>query len=90
MKIIAPLALAIGTSAGATSAETDATSRVAPALSHYDATTVEGDLWQRPGLSGRDRSIVTVATVIAREQTALMPREFDRALENGVTAAEMS
>lgn len=51
---------------------------------------VEGDLWQRPELSPRDRSVVTVATLIARQQTALMPQEFSRALANGVTPAEMS
>jgi 4-carboxymuconolactone decarboxylase len=33
---------------------------------------------------------VTVATLIARQQTALMPQEFSRALENGVRPAEMS
>lgn len=71
-------------------AQTNLFDKASPALSHYDATVVEGDLWQRPELSARDRSVVTVATVIARQQTALMPKEFARAIENGVTPAELS
>jgi 4-carboxymuconolactone decarboxylase len=47
-------------------------------------------VWQRPDLSARDRSVVTVASLIARNQSADMPVEFSRALENGVTPAELS
>lgn len=90
MRILAPLTVALGMSAGVAMAEPDVASRMAPALSHYDASAIEGDLWQRPDLSPRDRSVVTVATLIARQQTALMPQEFARALENGVTPADMS
>lgn len=90
MKLIAPLTLALGMSAGVGMAQNDVTSRVAPALSHYNSSVVEGDLWQMPDLSPRDRSVVTVATLIARQQKALMRREFSRALENGVRPAEMS
>jgi 4-carboxymuconolactone decarboxylase len=90
MKLIAPLTLALSMSAGVAMGQTDATSRVSPALSHYNSSVVEEDLWQRSDLSPRDRSVVTVATLIARQQTALMPQEFSRALVNGVTAAEIS
>src|SRR4029077_3078335 len=45
---------------------------VAPALARYTQGTVLGDLWKRPDLSPRDRSIVTVATLIARNQTIEM------------------
>src|SRR5437764_12498696 len=38
---------------------------VAPALEGYAQKYVHGDLWKRPGLSPRDRSIVTVAALIA-------------------------
>jgi 4-carboxymuconolactone decarboxylase len=87
MKFIVPLALAI--SASAATAETGATGRVAPRC----RTTTPRPSMATSGsgpISARDRSIVTVATLIAREQTALTPQEFDRALANGVTAAELS
>jgi 4-carboxymuconolactone decarboxylase len=90
MKFFVPLSVALTVSTGATMAQTNLFDKASPALSHYDATVVEGDLWQRPELSPRDRSVVTVATVIARQQTALMPLEFSRAMENGVTPAELS
>ena len=90
MKLLAPLTLALSMSAGVAMGQNDVTSRVSPALSHYSSSVVEEDLWQRPDLSPRDRSVVTVATLIARQHTALMPQEFSRAMVNGVTPAEMS
>jgi 4-carboxymuconolactone decarboxylase len=63
---------------------------VSPALKAYTTDDLYGDLWQSPNLSARDRSIVTVASLIARNQAADMPAEFSRALENGVTPAELS
>jgi 4-carboxymuconolactone decarboxylase len=65
-------------------------SRVAPALERYAQDTLFGDLWKRPGLSARDRSIVTVAALVARNQTAEMAAYFHRALDNGVKPAELS
>lgn len=41
---------------------------VAPALADYRDRIIEGELWQRPGLSARDRSVVTVAALVARDQ----------------------
>jgi 4-carboxymuconolactone decarboxylase len=49
-----------------------------------------GGLWKRAGLSSRDRSVVTVAVVIARIQTMEMPVHFALALDNGVKPAELS
>jgi 4-carboxymuconolactone decarboxylase len=63
---------------------------VSPALKAYTTDNLYGDLWQSPNLSARDRSIVTVASLIARNQAADMRAEFSRALENGVTPAELS
>lgn len=65
-------------------------SLVAPALDQYQRRTIAGDLWKRPGLSARDRSIVTLAVLIARNQVPDMPDSLDRALENGVTPREIS
>jgi 4-carboxymuconolactone decarboxylase len=64
--------------------------RVAPALEKYTKERLFGDLWKRPGLSPRDRSIVTVSALIAREQTAAMPYYFNQALDNGVKPKELS
>jgi 4-carboxymuconolactone decarboxylase len=63
---------------------------VAPALEKYAKDVVLGDLWQRPGLPARDRSIVTVAALIARDQTVELPYYINLALDNGVKAAELS
>ena len=63
---------------------------VSPALQSYTTEDLHGEVWQRPDLSARDRSIVTVASLIARNQATDMPGEFNRALENGVTPAELS
>jgi 4-carboxymuconolactone decarboxylase len=63
---------------------------VAPALEKYAQKVVVGDLWKRPGLSPRDRSIVTVAALIARDQTIELPFYLSLALDNGVKPAEVS
>jgi 4-carboxymuconolactone decarboxylase len=62
----------------------------APALERYREHAVLSDLWKRPDLSPRDRSIVTVAALIARDQTIEMPYYFARALDNGVQPSELS
>lgn len=95
MKPLAPLAVALSLGGTATLAQSapepdPALARAAPALAAYDAQVVEGDLWQRTGLSPRDRSVVSVAALIAAGKTETQPREFARALDNGVTPAELS
>src|SRR5438128_2412385 len=62
---------------------------VAPALEKYAQGPV-ADLWKRPGLTPRDRSIVTIAALIARNQTIEMPYYFNLALDNGVKPREIS
>jgi len=64
--------------------------RIAPALEKYTAHTLVGGVWKRPGLSGRDRSIVTLAALIARGQTIEMPFYLNVALDRGVKSAEIS
>jgi 4-carboxymuconolactone decarboxylase len=63
---------------------------VAPALARYTQGTLFDDLWKRPDLSPRDRSIITVASLIARNQTIEMPYHFNLALDNGVEPSELS
>jgi 4-carboxymuconolactone decarboxylase len=63
---------------------------VAPALDRYAQDRVLGEVWKRPGLAPRDRSIVTVAALIARNQTIEMPTYLNLALDNGVQPSEIS
>jgi 4-carboxymuconolactone decarboxylase len=68
---------------------TDGLMLVAPALEKYAQGPV-ADLWKRPLLSPRDRSIVTLAALIARNQTVEMSQYVGLALDNGVTPREIS
>jgi 4-carboxymuconolactone decarboxylase len=63
---------------------------VSPALERYEQGTIFGNLWRRPDLSPRDRSIVTLSALIARNQAAEMPRFLSLALDSGVKPGEIS
>jgi 4-carboxymuconolactone decarboxylase len=63
---------------------------VAPALGKYRQGLLLNDVWKRPDLAPRDRSIVTVAALIARNQMVEMPLHFNLALDNGVRPREIS
>lgn len=62
---------------------------VAPQLERYAQGPV-ADLWKRPALAPRDRSIVTLAALIARNQTIDMPHHMALALDNNVKPREIS
>ncbi len=62
---------------------------IAPALADYTDNVLFGDLWKRPGLSPRDRSLITVATLIAGYRTNELPFHLKYALGNGVTQDEL-
>jgi 4-carboxymuconolactone decarboxylase len=47
-------------------------------------------IYGSPDLSPRDRSLVTVSALIARNQTIEMPYHFNLALDNGVKPSEIS
>ena len=63
---------------------------VSPALENYIQNAINGDLWKRPHLSPRDRSLSTLAVMIARNQTSELSSELNRALDNGVRPGEIS
>src|SRR5256884_8237293 len=63
---------------------------VAPALDQYNQARLLGDVWKRAGLSMRDRGIVTLAALIARNQTVELPFYLNLALDNGVKPREIS
>jgi len=62
---------------------------VAPKLVELTDEVLFGDIWERPGLSKRDRSLITVATLVALYRSNELPFHLDRALENGVTREEL-
>lgn len=62
---------------------------IAPALADYTDEVLFGDVWQRPGLSERDRSLITVATLVALYRTNELPFHLKRALENGLGRDEL-
>lgn len=62
---------------------------IAPALGEYTDQVLFGDVWKRPGLSPRDRSLVTVASLVSLYRTNELPFHLKRALENGVTKDEL-
>lgn len=62
---------------------------VAPKLVELTDTVLFGDVWERPGLSKRDRSLATVAALVALYRTNELPPHLDRALDNGVTQEEL-
>jgi 4-carboxymuconolactone decarboxylase len=92
MRLVAATLLSLGllTAAGAQVPTPGDLQAVSPALARYTEQGLLGNVWKRPGLSPRDRSVVTLAALIARGQTAEMPFHFDLALDNGVKPAEIS
>lgn len=62
---------------------------VSPKLFDLIEDTVYGDVWQRPGLSRRDRSLITLAALIGMRQTDQMRSHFEKGLDHGITAEEI-
>src|SRR3954451_14970867 len=61
----------------------------APKLMELNEQVLFGDIWERPGLSKRDRSLITVATLVALYRLNELPFHIVRARENGVTKDEL-
>ncbi len=64
-------------------------SDIAPRLSEITDTVLFDDVWQRPGLSPRDRSLITVASLIALYRGNELSFHLKKALENGVSRDEI-
>ena len=62
---------------------------VAPKLADLTDTVLFGDVWERPGLSPRDRSLVTVTALVALNRLDQLTFHLPLALRNGVTAEEL-
>ncbi len=63
---------------------------LAPKLAELTDEVLLGDVWTRPGLSPRDRSLVTVAALVALNRTDQLRSHLGRALDNGVTQDELA
>jgi 4-carboxymuconolactone decarboxylase len=63
---------------------------IAPALDEITQGVLFGQVWERSGLSKRDRSLITVATLIASYRTNELPYHLNFALQNGVTKEELT
>jgi 4-carboxymuconolactone decarboxylase len=62
---------------------------IAPALADLSDRVLFGEVWERPGLSKRDRSLITVASLVALYRHNELPGHVKRALDNGVTGEEL-
>ena len=72
------------------SAKRDRIRPFVPTLVDYTHNVIYGDLWERQGLSKRDRSLVTLAALIATYRPEQLQTHLKRAIDNGVTREEIS
>ena len=63
---------------------------IVPKLIDLTEKVLFGDVWERPGLSKRDRSLITVAALTALCRPEQLRGHIERALGNGVTKDEIS
>ncbi len=61
----------------------------APKLVDLTEKVLFGDVWERPGLSKRDRSLITCAALVALSRTEQLRGHLVRAQNNGVTQDEL-
>jgi 4-carboxymuconolactone decarboxylase len=62
---------------------------IAPKLAELTDGVLYADIWERPELSKRDRSLITVAALIALQRPDQLRSHFALARKNGVTEAEL-
>ena len=62
----------------------------APKLAELTDDVLFGDVWERADLSKRDRSLVTVAALIANGNTEQLTGHLNRAKDNGLSEAELA
>ena len=62
---------------------------VAPKFAQLTDEVLFGDVWARPGLSPRDRSLATVSALVAMNRPEQLRHHLERALENGLTRDEL-
>ena len=62
---------------------------LAPHLAEITDKVLFGDVWENPALPPRDRSLVTITSLISLYRTNELPFHMKRALENGITKDEI-
>jgi len=62
---------------------------ISPKFAELTDNVLFGDVWERPGLSKRDRSLVTVSALIAMNRPDQLRPHMIRARDNGVTQEEL-
>lgn len=62
---------------------------VAPKLAELTDNVLFGDVWERPGLVKRDRSLVTISALIAMNRPDQLRSHLALARQNGVTETEI-
>jgi 4-carboxymuconolactone decarboxylase len=72
------------------SASRDRVRETVPKMIEVTEKVLFGDIWERPELSKRDRSLIVCATLIATYRPEQLRGHLERALTNGVTKEELS
>ena len=72
-----------------TSPAREAVRGLVPKLAEISDQVIYGDVWERPGLSRRDRSLITVAALVAMGREKQLEGHLGRAIANGVTKDEI-
>ena len=62
----------------------------APKLAELTQNVLFADIWERPELSKRERSLITVAALIAMNRSEQLPFHLERAQQNGISRAELA
>jgi 4-carboxymuconolactone decarboxylase len=62
---------------------------VAPEFAKLTQDFLFGDIWKRPGLSQRDKSLITVTCLVALNRIEQVEFHLKKALENGLTKKEL-
>ena len=87
--LLAPLAAAAQTAPVQPTRAQQLMGDVAPKLAQLTDDVLFGDVWARPGLSRRDRSLVTVSALIALNRPDQLRSHMALARDNGVTQEEL-
>ncbi|WP_243061774.1 carboxymuconolactone decarboxylase family protein [Humibacter sp. RRB41] len=62
----------------------------APKIAELTDDVLFGDVWERPELSPRDRSLITIAALIMGGNTEQLPGHLQRGITNGLTRDEIA
>jgi len=62
---------------------------IAPKFAEITDNVLYADIWERPGLSKRDRSLITVSALVAMNRPDQLRSHLQRARDNGLSEAEL-